>query len=121
MSESMFDLPTGRISQSRFERLQRRVRNHFAKWQDRIRWQGIILALLPEEEQAELTAWASSCSYTEKDRAMLILVVFFNAALPREKLRHGKACTELQLLFNRIQDEKTARGIFLRKNEQRAA
>jgi len=115
---SMYDLPTGRISERVFSRYSRRAQTYLKTWDDRFRWQRTILALLPDDEQQELEEWAQQNGPTNKDRTMLILIVFFRAALNGEDLRHSKAGPRLQVFLNKLQDKRTARGTMLPKKAQ---
>lgn len=109
----MFDLPTGRLDPDTFNLVSRCVKQHLTDWPERFRWSRIILNCLPGDEQDEIRAWTSRLAVSLNDEAMLILILFFNAALRSVRYRTGHSRSCLIDTLNRVQSAKTARGTML--------
>lgn len=109
----MYDLPTGRIEPLLFNRLARCVKRYFTTWDERRQWSRIILCTFPESEQIEIREWAKKKAVSDMDEVMLVLIMFFNAALREFDYRKGVSEIALHSMMARIQSDRSARGTLL--------
>lgn len=109
----MYDLPTGTISIELFNAISRTVKRHFPTWEERFQWKLFVLDALPISEQEEILVWARSKAVSINDEAMLVLIVFFHAALREYDYRKGMSDTAIRSLYAKLHATRTARGSIL--------